>query len=407
MPLTQLKCQSAKPKAKTYKLSDGEGLYLEITPKGQRYWRLKYRYAKTEKRLAIGVYPEISLLEARNKVAQARQQIRNGQDPSFEKQERKRQILVDASNTFEKIADDWFSHNSDKWAENTARTNRRRLERDIFPAIGQLPIKNIKTATLIDLAKDIEKRGAYEIARRAWQTCAHIFTFAIQTGRGLEVNPAYGNLRHILKPVKKGHYACIEIHELPAFIEKLRSNDARLFIQTRLALELMMLTFVRTNELIKMKWSEIDFEDRLWIVPAERMKMREAHLVPLSKQTIEILVELKRLNGHRELVFPGQRNPLKSMSNGAILMALDRMGYRGKMTGHGFRALAMSAIKERLDYRHEVIDRQLAHAHKNQVDAAYDRAKFLDERKKMMQDWADYLDRISANNIIYQEFKVA
>ncbi|MGZ9097761.1 MAG: tyrosine-type recombinase/integrase [Micavibrio sp.] len=407
MRLTQLKCQSAKPKEKTYKLSDGEGLYLEITPKGGKYWRLKYRFANHEKRLAIGVFPEIGLKEARDKTDQAKKMLRDGQDPSFEKQERKRQLLVDASNTFERVAGDWFEHSREKWADNTADTNRRRLERDIFPAIGHLPIKNITTPRLIEMVKEIEKRGAYEIARRAWQTCDQIFTYAMQTGRGLTANPAYGNLRHILKPVKKGHYASIEINELPALISKIRANDLRLFLQTRLAIELMMLTFVRTGELISAKWSEIDLDDRLWTIPAERMKMRESHLVPLSKQSIEILLELKRLNGHREHVFPGQRNPRGPMSNGAILMALDRMGYRGKMTGHGFRSLAMSTIKERLDYRHEVIDRQLAHAHKNQVDAAYDRAKFLEERKKMMQDWADYLDKVSVSNVISFKTQVA
>ena len=257
MPFSHFEYKNAPPKSKTYRMRDGDGLYLEITPKCQKYWRLKYRFAGVEKRLAIGVFPEVSVAAAREKVIQARAMLRNGQDPSFQKQERKRQILVDASNTFEKVAEDWFSHNKDKWAKNTADTNKRRLERDIYPAIGNLPIKNITPARLMKLVQDIEKRGAYEIARRAWQTCSHIFTFAIQTGRGLETNPAYGNLRHILKPVKKGHYASIEINELPAFVSKLRSNDARLFLQTRLALELMMLTFVRTNELIQMKWSEI------------------------------------------------------------------------------------------------------------------------------------------------------
>ena len=393
MPLTDAICRNAKPRAKPYKLSDGKGLYLEVMPHGSKLWRVKYRYAGKEKRLALGVYDEVSLKDAREKCDLARKRLADGIDPSFAKQEHKRAILLNAENTFEAVARDWHQHNLEKWSENHANTVMRRLEVDIFPKIGNLPIKDITAPILLSPIRAIEKRSAFEMARRALQYCTQAFSYAVVTGRA-DRNPAK-DLSGALKPFKRGHYAAMETKDLPEFLSKLHHNEGRLFPQTRMAIELLMLTFVRTSELIKAKWSEFDFKDAQWVIPAERMKMRKPHIVPLSKQVISILQRLKELNENREYVLPGQRNPKEHMSNNAILVALDRMGYRGQHTGHGFRALAMSTIKEKLQYRHEVVDRQLAHAHKNQVDAAYDRAKFLDERKKMMQEWADYLDRVA------------
>ena len=402
MPLTDTKCRNAKPKKKPYKLADGHGLYLEVTPKGGKYWRMKYRYAAKEKRMAFGVYPEVSLAEAREARAEARKLLAQGKDPSFFKHEQKRLIALNAQNTFEAVAIEWHEHNKERWSDNHMRTVMRRLKRDVFPSIGHLPIRDITAPALLGVIRDIEKRGAHEIARRALQISGQVFMHAIITGKA-DKNPTK-DLERALKPVKRGHYAAMEINELPDFMRKLHSNDGRLFPQTRLAMEMLLLTFVRTSELIKAKWGEFDFEDKVWVIPAERMKMRESHIVPLSEQTIAILKQLEHLNHRREYVFPSQRNPQNHMSNNAILVALKNMGYKGKHTGHGFRALAMSTIKERLDYRHEVIDRQLAHAHKNQVDAAYDRAKFLVERKEMMQKWADYLDGLAQRNNVVQGY---
>lgn len=390
MKLNNTICKNAKPTEKPQRLFDGEGLYLEIAPTGSKLWRWKYRYDNKEKRLALGAYPEVTLQEAREKKTAARRLLTEGKDPSLERKKKKAEIHGDASNTFEKVSREWHEHNVSVWSENHARTVMRRLEMDVFPKIGRLPIKDINAPILLDCLRDIEKRSAHEVARRVLQYCSGVFRYGIVTGRG-ERDVAL-DLKGALKPFKRGHYAAMDARDLPEFIQVLDRNEARMFPQTKLAIELLMLTFVRTSELIKANWKEFDLEEAMWIIPASRMKMRQDHLVPLSGRAVEILKELKQINGNREYVFISQRDPRRHMSNNAILVALDRMGYRGTHTGHGFRALAMSTIKEKLGYRHEVIDRQLAHAHKNTVDKAYDRAKFLNDRKVMMQDWANYLE---------------
>lgn len=393
MTLTDLACKNAKPKEKAYKLADSQGLFLFVSPNGSRYWRMNYRFDGKQKSLALGVYPETPLGEAREKCTAAKKLIASGIDPSQAKKENKRQTRLNASNTFEAIGREWFEHNKGAWSKNHAGTIIRRLEQDIFPVIGNRPIRDIKALELLDMARMIEARGAYEMTRRAIQYCSQIFRYAVVTGRA-EIDPA-PSLKGALKPFKRGHYAALSPKELPDFLKALSKNDIRAFPQTLIALELLMYTFVRTGELIKAKWEEIDFETATWEIPAERMKMRRPHIVPLSRQVMERLKRLRELNPHpnRPYILPSTQNPRSHMSNNTVLSALDRMGYRGKMTGHGFRALAMTTIKEKIgNYRHEVIDRQLAHAHKSQIAAAYDRAEFLDERKQMMQDWADYLD---------------
>ncbi len=404
MALTDSSCKNAKPTAKPRKLSDSQGLYLEIMPSGSKYWRLKYRFMGKEKRLALGVYPEISLAEARQKKDDARKILNNGADPSFVKKEQKRQAKRISSNTFESIAKEWHEHKTSGWTPLYAVSILRRLENDIFPVIGHLPISDITAPQILDVLRLIEKRGAFDIAKRAMQTCGQIFRFAIVTGLA-DRNPVT-DLKGALKPYKQTHYSALDIKELPEFLHKLEKNDARLFFLTRHAMHLLILTFVRTGELINAKWNEFDLEAGEWIIPAERMKMRKQHIVPLSRQAIEILKEIQTQTGQWDLVFPNQITSRKSMSNNTILKAIERMGYKGKTTGHGFRALAMTTIKEKLNYRHEVIDRQLAHSIRNKVDAAYDRAMFLDERKIMMQKWADYLDAICSNGkVIIGDFR--
>lgn len=392
MKLTNTACKNAKPSDKSQKLFDGQGLYLEITPAGNKLWRYKYRYNGKENRLALGAYPEVSLSEAREKHSLARKLISEGMDPSLERKKKRADLVENATNTFEKVAREWHEHNSSIWSANHSRTVIRRLEADVFPKIGKLPLKDINAPLLLACMKEIEKREAFEVARRTLQYCGGVFRYAIVTGRG--ERDVSADLKGALKPFKRGHYAAMDIKDLPEFISALDKNVARMFAPTKMAVELLMLTFVRTSELIKAKWDEFDIEAGIWTIPASRMKMRQEHMVPLAKQTIHILNELKALTGHREYLFPSLRNPRNHMSNNAILVGLDRMGYRGTHTGHGFRALAMSAIKEKLKYRHEVVDRQLAHSPRNMVDRAYDRAKFLDDRKKMMQEWADYLDNL-------------
>jgi len=392
--LTNAACKNAKPRPKAYKLFDGEGMYLEISPSGGKYWRMKYKAHGREKRLSIGIYPVISLAEAREKRFEARRALAAGRDPSEEKQEQKRQSRLNAVNTFEAVAHEWYEHNKDIRSEKHALGLLRRLEVDIFPEIGHRPIAGITARQVLDALRKIENRGAHEVARRTRQICGQVFRHAIITDRA-ERNPVM-DLQGALKPFKSGHYAALETDDLPEFLAKMERNDGRLYMPTRCATKLLMLTFVRTGELIQAKWDEFNFDRAEWQIPAERMKMRRPHIVPLSRQALALLEEMKALTGKWNWVFPNQAHPKTHMSNATILRALERMGYKGQMTGHGFRALAMSTIKERLGYRHEVVDRQLAHIPRNKVDAAYDRAQFLDERRKMMQKWADYLDEVKA-----------
>jgi integrase len=390
MPLTELKCKSAKAQEKPYRITDGGGMYMEVMPNGSKYWRLKYRLLGKEKRLALGVYPEVSLAEAREARDTARKIIKTGEDPCFAKKEDRRERILRAEHSFEAVAREWHKNKLAKWSPRYAANILDKLETDLFPYIGTRPIAEIAPLELLEAIKRIEKRGAYEVARRALQFSGQVFKYAIATARAVR-NPA-PDLVGALTAYKKTHFAALEAKDLPEFLGALERNDARLYQQTRNAVRLLMLTFTRTSELIQAKWSEIDLDNARWEIPAERMKMRKPHIVPLSRQAIEILKEQKEISGKREWVFPNQVRPIKPMSNNTILFAIGRLGYKGKMTGHGFRALAMSTIKEKLGYRHEVVDRQLAHAHRNEVDAAYDRAQFLKERTKMMQEWSDYLD---------------
>jgi integrase len=288
------------------------------------------------------------------------------------------------------------------WSERTAKNTIQRLQADIFPSIGRMPIDEIKHRDLIATLRKIDDRGANEVTHRQKAVCSQIFSYAIQCGftdRNLVVD-----MKDVLKTTRAGHFAAIDADELPQFLITLERNEARMFAPTRIALRLMLLIFVRTSELIETPWSEIDLEHGEWIIPWQRMKRGKLtvnpdttnHHVCLSRQALQLLRELHTITGRSKHLFPNQRDHEKPISNNTILVALGRMGYKGRMTGHGFRALAMSTIKERLDYRHEVVDRQLAHAPKDKVASAYDRAQFLaDERRRMMQDWADYIDSVS------------
>jgi integrase len=398
MKLTAKAVETAKPKDKAYKLFDGGGLYLEVKPPNSKLWRLKYRYLNKEKKLCIGEYPAISLADARTHRDEAKKLLANGHDPSAVKQEIKQEKIQEQANTFEAIAREWHEHKKQEWSKTNTKTVIDRLERDVFPEIGKYPIKIITHKMLLDLAQSVKERGAHELAKRIIQMSVHIYRYAIVTGRA-DKNIAE-DLKGMVKAKPKSHFAAIEAKDLPNFIADLRSHKAKLNRQTYLAVNFMMLTFVRTGEMIGAKWSEFDFEAKQWMIPAERMKMGKEHIVPLSNQSIEILQELRELHNHPVYVFPSRNSHNKTMSNNTILMALDRMGYRGKMTGHGFRALAMSTIMEKLNYRHEVPDAQLAHAKRGDVARAYDRAKFLPERIKMMQEWADYLDNIAQSGKI-------
>lgn len=409
-PMTDLAPRNAKKRERPYKLTDGDGLYLLVKPDGAKYWRMDYRFAETRRTLAFGKYPDISLVEAREKRMLARRLLDEGTDPGHAKKVEKQIGAEIAAQTFEKLARDWHTNKIASWHPSTAKDTLRRLEIDIFPQIGALPIGTITHKHMIAALRKIEARGAQEVAHRVKATCARIFSYANQQGIK-NSNPA-ADMSDVLKPVQPGHFAAITTDELPAFLAAMNKNDARLFTPTRIALRLMLLLFIRTSELITTPWNEIDLEEGNWIIPWQRMKRgkltvnpdKTDHHVCLSRQAIDLLRELHDITGGNQYLFPNQRDHQKPMSNGAILMALKRMGYQNKMTGHGFRALAMSTIKERLGYRHEVVDRQLAHAQKDKVASAYDRAQFLDERKKMMQEWADYLDTVANGRVIAAKF---
>ncbi|MTI08705.1 tyrosine-type recombinase/integrase [Curvivirga aplysinae] len=391
MKLTDAKIKAAKPKEKTYKVADGQGMYLEITPAGSKYWRLKYRIHNKEKRISFGVYPEVTLAEAREKRRLARILIADDIDPSQERKKEKLQKQIDQGNSFEAVAREWHANRRERWNPRYAAEILNRLEQDIFPDLGRYPIKDIEPPLLLQVIRKIEKRGAQELAKRQLQKCGEIFRYAIATGI-LSRDPS-ADIRDALKPQIKGHFAALDTRDIPDFIHALNFNNARLYPGTRNALKMMMLTFVRTSELINAKWEEFDFTINQWTIPAHRMKMKKEHIVPLSSQVVAILEEQKKLSGQREHVFPSIVRPMTPMSNNTILGAIKRMGYKGRMAGHGFRALAMSTIKQELGWRHEVVDRQLAHAPQNKMDKAYDRAAFLDDRKIMMQQWADYLEK--------------
>lgn len=392
MPLTDTQCRNAKLKEKSYKLTDSAGLYLWVTKAGNKIWRMKYRFPKggKEKVIVFGEYPAITLQDAREKQIEAKKLLANNVDPMAVKKEQLAGLRSEQGNTFELVARAWFEFSKDKWTERNAGYVIRRLEQNIFPYIGKTPIRDLKRKQILDAIRHTEARGANDLAHRLAQYCKQICTYALRE-EIIENSPAL-ELTDSLKKYKKEHHAALEAHEIPKFLDTLERNEARLHLTTRYAIKLLLLTFVRTQELIGSRWEEVDFENAQWTIPAERMKTRLPHLVPLSKQSLEIFRRLQEMNGHREFVFPNFHNPRKTMSNTTILRGLYQLGYKGKLTGHGFRATAMSAIMEKLNYRYEVVDRQLAHAPKTKVQAAYDRAKYLDERIKMMQEWADYLE---------------
>ena len=366
-------------------------MFLEVRPNGARYWRLKYRFGGKEKLLSLGVYPQTSLAEARAARDGAKRLLRQGTDPSAARKEAKREAVAEAGNTFAALAREWHDHNAARWRAAYGKEVLHRLERDMFPAIGALPVRSITPPQILEAVRKIEARGAHDIARRALQSCGQVFRYAVATGRA-ESDPTR-DLRGALKAVKKGHCAALAPRDLPDFLAALARNEARLYPQTLRAMRFMLLTFQRTGEMIGATWDEVDWDARVWRIPAERMKMGRAHAVPLSSQALEILEAQRDATGGWGYIWPSNRAG-RYMSQNTLLKALERLGYKERMTGHGFRALAMSTIKEKLGYRHEVVDRQLAHAPRSKIDAAYDRADFMDERAEMMERWGAYLESL-------------
>jgi integrase len=372
------------------RLTDERGLYLEVTPKG-KYFRLKYRFDDREKLLALGVYPDTSLAQAREARDQARKAIAAGQDPGALRREAKQARAADQANTFKAVARLWWEHWRHGRSERHAGYAWRRLEADVFPAIGHLPVRSVTPKHITQMAKAVEARGAQDLARRVMQMSGQVMRYAVANDLA-ERNPAADvKPGDFLKKRTKENFARLDEKEMPELLRKIEAYQGGPY--TRLALKLMALTFVRTSELIGARWSEFDLQAAEWRIPPERMKMKSLHIVPLAPQAIEVLQALQTLANGRELLFPGERDHSKPMSNNTILAALDRMGFKGRMTGHGFRGVASTALHEH-GFAHHVIEAQLAHQERNETAAAYNHALYLKDRRSMMCWWADHLDKL-------------
>ncbi|MDY7546752.1 tyrosine-type recombinase/integrase [Glaciimonas sp. CA11.2] len=401
MPLTDIEVRKSKPREKTYRVSDGKGMYLEITPTGARYWRLKYRHLGKEKRLALGVYPEVTIKDARVKRDAARILLSQGLDPGAEKKAKKIAAVASATSSFESVAREWFSKYAPNWVASHSDKIIRRLERDIFPWLGSRPISEISAPELLDVLRRIEKRGAIETAHRAHQNCGQIFRYAIATGRA-ERDPS-GDLKGAIPPSKEKHHPSITEPKAVGELLRCIGGYTGSFV-TKCALQLAPLLFVRPGELRKAEWSEINLDTAEWRIPAEKMKMRAVHIVPLSIQAVAILNEIMPLTGKGKYVFPGARTNGRPMSENTVNGALRRLGYGSDdMTGHGFRSMASTLLNEQ-GWNRDAIERQLAHAERDSIRAAYNYAEHLPERRKMMQAWADYMDGLSASNVVSGEF---
>jgi integrase len=387
MTLTDTAIKNAKPKDRAYKLMDEKGLYMIVNPNGSRWWRLKYHFEKKEKLLAFGTYPEVSLAKARERRAKAREQIADGIDPSIAKKEAKHAQLVAAGNSFQAVALEYIDVKKE-WSEDYAFDVRRRFELDVFPKIGAKPIHEIKPGDVLQAVKRIEGRGATETSHRVLALCGQVFKYAMATGKA-DRDPTTG-LQKALQRHKSEPMRSVGIKDLPGLLRAIETYDGD--TQTRLGLRLLALTFVRTIELRGAEWSEIDFDNAIWVVPAKRMKMKTEHVVPLAPQALETMRELRELTGRWPLLFPG-RDPRKPISENTLLFAIYRMGYHSRMTSHGFRSLASTVLNESGLFRPDVIERQLAHCERNGVRGAYNKAEYLPERRTMMAWWSDYLDR--------------
>ena len=393
--LTATAVQKAKPKEKLYRLFDGGGLYLEVTPSGGLYWRMKYRFNNKEKRMAFGVYPIISLQEAREKRRLAKKMLDAGQDPNEQKKLDRLERQVSYENNFENVAREWHQQQIHTWKPVHAERILKRLEADVFPKVGARPIKALTAPELLAAFKAVEARGSRDLAHRIMQTTSQVFRYAVATGRAERDMTV--DLKGALQPVRSINYAHLKEDSLPTFLKKLEryEEDYGGNILTKLAFKLLVLTFVRSTEIRGALWDEIDFDKAQWKIPASRMKMKEQHIVPLSTQSIAVLKEIHKITHHNycNYIFPSQHDPRKIMSENTFLRVIEIMGYKGKATAHGFRATASTILNEN-GYRPDVIERQLAHCERDQIRAAYNHAEYLPERREMMQWWGNYLEKI-------------
>lgn len=389
MKLTARQISTAKPQDKPYKLADGGGLYLLVNPNGSRYWRLKYRLAGKEKLLSIGVFPDVTLAEARDKRNEAKRLLANGEDPSEVKQAEKQARILAVNNSFESLALEWHEHKKPNWSSGYADDILEYLRKDIFPYIGRKAITDIKPMDMLSVLKKMEERGVLDKLKKTRQACRQIFTYAVITGRA-EYNPVT-DLAGALKSPKQQHFPHLSPDQLGPFRQAVDAYSGSKI--TRIATLLLMYLSVRTIELRAAEWHEFDLSKDLWLIPKERMKMRRPHLVPIPKQAKDLLLELKEITGRGKYVFPGRNDAGKPMSEASINQVIKRIGYGGQATGHGFRH-TMSTVLHEQGFNSAWIEAQLAHSDRNTIRGTYNHAQYIDGRREMLQWYADYLDEL-------------
>jgi integrase len=392
MPLNDIAIRNAKPEAKQRKFYDSGGLFLLVTPKGGKWWRFKYRFGGKEKLLSLGTYPKVSLKDAREERDEIKKLLRKRIDPALKRKAEKQAEAGQGS--FDAVAREWFVKFSQSWSQRHADTIEQRLENYILPNLGQRHINEITAPELLAVLRKIESSGYIETAHRVKQICGQIFRYAIATGRK-DHDPA-ADLKGALPPAKPKRMASIiDPKGVGGLLRAI--DDYKGSLVTQCALQFGVLTFVRPGELRHTEWEEIDFETAEWRIPAEKMKMKSPHIVPLSKQALAILKKIKPLTDQSRYVFPSERSYSRPMSENTVNAALRRMGYtKDELTGHGFRSMASTLLHEK-GWKSDIIERQLAHQERNKVKAAYNHAEHLSDRRKMMQDWADYLDVLRSN----------
>lgn len=394
MALTDAKIRNAKAADKPFKLTDSHGLYLEVRPNGAKLWRYRYRIGGRENVFAVGDYRDMGLSEARDERKKARDLVKQGIHPARQRKADRARQAAENANTFKAVAQEWIEKRRTHWTPTYCKQIENTLKSDVYPAIGAHPIRSVTAAQILEILEKMEKRGAETAAIMMRQWISAIYRYAVSTLRA-DADPAAA-LKGAVKRPKVRHHPPLAQDEIPKFLEAVEKYGG--FAATKHALRLLLLTFTRTIELRAAKWEEIDLENAEWRIPAERMKMREPHFVPLATQAVEELIELKQINGSSPWLFPNHRRPRECMTGTTINRALERMGYGGKFSAHGFRSTASTVLNE-LGYRPDVIERQLAHTERNKVRASYNRAEYLDERRQMMQAWADYLYALRDNMV--------
>ncbi len=391
--LTDTTLRAAKGTGKIQKLSDGGGLYLFISANGGKAWRVKYRFEGKEKTLSLGQYPHVTLIAARKFLAEAKEQLAHGIDPSIQKKARKEAIRTKRTNSFEIIAREWYENIKGTWSITHAKKTLARLENDLIPLLGSMAISDITAPKLLDVLRKIEVRGALDTAHRTLQVCGQIFRYAIATGRA--ERDISSDLRGALVPVKSKNYASItDPNEIGILLQNIDEYTGNRIVQT--ALQIAPYVFVRPGELRRAEWEEFDLDNAEWRIPAKRMKMRQVHIVPLARQVMTLLKDLHLYTGHTTYLFPSMRADSAPISDMTLLAGLRRMGYgKDEMTVHGFRSMASTLLNEQ-GYNRDWIERQLAHGERNSIRAAYNYAEYLPERRRMMEEWANYLDKLKS-----------